>query len=338
MVGQSREELLRRIKILAEWSKFRADNQWIKLHLAPSAERRLREGGFLPAHDPVKAALLAANLRHVYAPEDVIRPILELLQLCTGDSYCCVKDELHSNLESEPTQPWQGAEVDSLTENALVLGEIEKDIHDDGRLGLMISFLAEEAIEFQAQLDMVDPSDLAGFGEAALPTNIGGQVQLIATVEKLLSAFNAENIWKEAKTSADLKVAIKLKCRETLLASGNYKGFDKMPSFFVGADFFDSLIGREADRDNKYASSTLASCAAAVLNLETIEIKDFDKANRKMDNASPLRAHISKSGAAMRLMMWSRPATGNSPIALEFANVGRKHEEEIVYSDPRDAI
>ena len=79
----------------------------------------------------------------------------------------------------------------------------------------------------------------------------------------------------------------------------------------------------------------MESCAEAVLDLPTIEIKPFNKARRASDLANPLRAHISKSGVGIRLMMWQRPATER---CIEFANVGGKKEEEISYSDPSLAV
>jgi len=184
---------------------------------------------------------------------------------------------------------------------------------------------------------MIEPTGLTGFVETDLPKNIEDEVLIVQTVEAYISKLNPETIWANASGCPQLKLAILLKCREILIASNSYVRLDALPAFYVGSDFHTSLGERECSGNDKYARLTLNCCAAAVLNLPTIEIKDFRKNPRAADMAAPLRAHINKGKAAMRLMMWRRPAQGNRPETLEFANVGRKHEEEIIYSDPADA-
>jgi len=333
------DEIRSRIAFIAEWSRFLGRNNWPNIHISPSGHERLRNGGFLPAHAPVAAALASAGIRHAYSPEDVIRPVLQLLQRCLATAHCCVTDELHSNFESSLAKPWSAIlGVDAITEHSLVLSGLEREIHSDGRLANLLSYIQAPNITFSSRIDVVEPDDLAGFTENELPKKFASEANIVREIEAFLESVSPELVWSTAAGSSEIKMAIRLKCRQRMLVLGTYDGMDSIPGFFVGSSFFDSLARNQATEQGRYAEQTLDCCASAVLELPILEVKSFNKNPRKMDGAVPLRAHITSSGVGIRLMMWKRPATKNQGEALEFANIGPKHEEEIVYCDPKDAV
>src|SRR5262249_47646971 len=150
----SAKDLLARIQRLAEWTKFLSANRWLHIHMAPSASQRLREEGFLPAHEPVRQALETTGLRYVYSPEDVIRPVYSLLERCITTDHCCLQDEMHDAFESDPPQPWVREDVDFITENAVLLGRIERELHNDSRLDRLLSLLSAPRITFNANIQL----------------------------------------------------------------------------------------------------------------------------------------------------------------------------------------
>lgn len=331
------EEIDARVIALAAWSKFFAENKWLSLCLSAAANKRLQQSGYFPAHEPVSKALKAGAVQH-FSAGDVIRIINSILDNAMPRAHCCVRDELHHYIASVPGQPWYSHDLlDELTEQALVIGHIERCLHKDERLRALLSFIKVERLQFQAEIEIVEPPNLEGFSGAQLPKAIEDEVIVANSVEQFLTTLSPERTWAAATTASHLKVAILLKCREKLLSTNKYAGLHKIPKFYVGGNFYESLCGRECDGYQKYAAQTLDSCAAAVLSLPTIELKEFRKNNRKTDGAEPLRAHITKGGPAMRLMMWKRPLSKDN-AAIEFANVGRKNEEEISYSEPEDAV
>lgn len=331
----SRIALLSKIERLVNWSKLSGTQPWLKLALVPSAREVLEFHRFIPAYDSAQLLLEKTGLRYVYSPLDIIRPVYDLLQKALADEYCCVADELHQNFKSEPAQPWHGnhTEIESLSEHALLLSALENRIHQKKKFSMFASAIDGDIVKFTAQLDMVLPDSIPGLSGSEMPQGVEDEFRHVFSIENIYSLLKPELIWAGAKSGHDLKFAVQLTCRKRMIEQGTYTGFDGIPLFFVGAEFLSSLQMWQADGENKFASQTLECCAAAILGLETIEIKPFGKARRAADLAEPQRAHISKAGVGLRLMMWERPGKH-----IEFANVGGKKEEEITYSNPALAV
>lgn len=334
----SKADLYVKVERLAIWSKISATYSWVTVTLPPSTRETLEVNEFIPAHEAAKRLLESTGLRHVYSPEDLIRPVYDLLEKATPAAYCCVGDELHGQFQSDPPQPWHGdnPSIESLSQRALLMSSLENQIHEERKLKYFASVIQSGTITFAALLQLVDPDTMPGFGVADMPKGVQDQFQHVLSIEDVCSTVDPSEVWKNALSSREIKLAIQLACRNRMIEEGTYSTLDKIPSFFVGGDFLQSLKDWQADEDHRFAARTLETCAAAVLNLPTIEIKPFyTKAKRAADLADPLRAHISKAGVGLRLMMWLRPAAQR---CIEFANVGGKHEEEIVYSAPSSAV
>ncbi len=336
--SMSRADLLAKVEQLVIWSKVTATRPWVRVTLVPSTRESLEMHEFIPAHDSAKRLLETTGLRNVYSPEDLIRPVYDLLEKAAAAAYCCVADELHSGFKSDPPQPWHGdhPRIEALSQRALLMSALENRVHDHKKFTFFASVIKSDNIKFSALLELVDPDTMPGLGTEDMPMNIEDRFQHVTSIEDVCSTTDPSEIWKNALSSREIKLAIQLACRRRMIADGTYSTLDKIPLFFVGGDFFSSLKAWQADEDHRFASQTLESCAAAVLNLATIEIKPFfNRAKRAADSADPLRAHISKAGVGLRLMMWRRPGIQR---CIEFANVGGKNEEEIFYSDPSLAV
>jgi hypothetical protein len=333
----SKTDLMARIELLVTWSKSSAASPWIKLSLVPSVREFLERHDLIPAHEPAKRLLENTGLRNVYSPEDMIRPVYNLLEKALPTVYCCISDELHKDFTSNPSQPWHGNDpaIEELSQRALVMSHVEGQIHVQNGLKLFASVLGTDSVKFTAQLQAVDPETTSGFGLSEMPKYVEDQFQHVRSIEDVCSAIAPIDIWAHASSASDIKFAVQLACRSRMIAIGTYAGLESVPPFFVGAEFLVSLRKWQADERHRFAGQTLESCAAAVLDLPTIKIKYFRKAKRSLDRAIPLRAHISKSGVGLRLMMWQRPTAIR---CIEFANVGGKSEEEISYSDPSRSV
>jgi hypothetical protein len=333
----SRADLFTKVEQLVTWSKISATRPWVKLALVPSTREFLEIHDLIPAHEPAKRLLETTGLRNVYSPEDIIRPVYDLLEKSLPTEYCCVTDELHEDFSADPTQPWHGNDptVEALSQRALLMSYLENQVHNQKKLQLFASVFGSDAIKFEARLEAVEPDAIPGFGEQDMPMDVQDTFQHVRSIEDVCSTVNPDEMWAHALSSWDVKFAIQLACRQRMIAEGTYSGLDNVPLFFVGADFRPSLKKWQADAHHRFATQTLETCAAAVLDLPTVEIKPFRKARRASDLAYPLRAHISKAGVGLRLMMWRRPMTRR---CIEFANVGGKNEEEISYSDPSLAV
>jgi len=333
----SRNDLLARVRLLVSWSKVSGTRKWAILALVPSINDFLAQNDLLPAYEPARRLLAATGLEHVYSAEDLIRPVYHLLEKAVPHVYCCVVDELHEEFNANPAKPWHchNQAVEDVSERALVMAHIENQIHGDGRFGFFASTLSTQSIMFSTHLAAVIPENNPGFGTEDLPKTVQDQFHHVRSVEEISAVLDPREIWEHSSSATDISLAIQLGCRRRMLEAGTYHNLDSIPKFFVGCDFLPSLGTWQADGRNRYASTTLECCVAAVLDLPTIEIKEFRKAKRSADLAVPLRAHISKTGVALRLMMWERPGPSR---CIEFANVGGKDEEEIVYSDPFAAV
>ncbi len=331
----SHDDFVERVRFLAQWAKFARSDE-VQIQIPPEVRTYLIDHNYFPAYSTVAQAIDTLGLRYRYAPEDVIGPVITIFNRLSCDLYCCVRDAMHQDFASTPPQPWysDGA-INNEVQRSLVLAAIEGSLHQHER-ALFASVLRTHRIGFSAVLVMVDPDYLAGFRQVELPKAVSKGIAVVADLEAVWDALGSHQMWAAAAGNTDIKTAIKLRCREILRQEGGDGAMRDIPEFYVGSDFYPSLQGRQAAGDGRFASVTLQACADAVLERPTFEWREFNKSRRKSDGAEPLRGHLTGGNMALRLMAWRRAAEGHA--CLEFANVGEKWEEEIVYSDPSAAV
>jgi len=331
----TRDEFMSRVKFLAAWARIARSGE-VQLQVAAEVRKSFIRAGYYPAHDKLAQLIDGLELRFRYAPEDVIGAINTIFSRASTSAYCCVADADHESFASSPSQPWYPDEfVNEQVQRTLVLSSLEDQLHGRGRL-VFASLLNASRVEFTTRINIVVPDTIPGFQSADLPRSLGGTAMLVESLEAVFDSVSADDLWATSSDGSDMKKAIQMRCREKLKKSGRYTCLDELPEFFVGSDFYASLVRCQAAGSGKYASVTLEACASAVIGLDTIEWKPFDKPARKADGALPLRAHLTKSGLGLRLMAWRRGPNRESP--LEFANIGEKWEEEIHSPDPTRAL
>jgi hypothetical protein len=332
----SKLDLMQRIDLLSDWSKTSGTQPWVKIALVPGLHSFLERNNLFPSYEPAKALLQSTGLNVIYSPEDIIRPLYNLLEGAFKDEFCCVNDELHDGFRADPKQPWHGeATVDGMSQRALILSHVENVAHRRRKLCIFASILRSPKVIFSARLDALEPPSSTGaYTLPDMPREVEDEFAHVRSFEDVCSLIEAHQVWATATTTFQIKLAIQLGCRKHLINAASYVDFSHIPNFHVGKDFLPSLIRWQANGKKPFAAQALQSCVAAVLDLPAITIKVFHKAKRAKDSAEPLRAHISERGVGLRLMMWQRPGPKR---CIELANVGGKAEEEISYSDPKDA-
>jgi hypothetical protein len=333
----TRQEFLARVNFLATWAQLVRTGD-ASVHVAPEVREYLARNDFFPAHDSIAAVLDSLDLRFRYAPEDIIGPINTILNRATLGLYCCIKDADHEEFTSSPPQPWHFTEqLNHQSQRAVLLARTEQCVHGVPTRLVLASLLDADVVTFSAMLRLLDPDEIPGFTSNDLPVLLNGELRSVRDFEGILDCRSSGETWEDAVDNVGIKAAIQLRCREKLKALGTYTTFRALPEFFVGSDFYASLLRNQASGGGRFSSVTLEACASAVLRLPSLEWNKFNKAHRKVDNAEPLRAHLTKHGTAMRLMAWERPSS--SPGGrIEFSNIGGKWEEEISDTDPTDAI
>jgi hypothetical protein len=214
---------------------------------------------------------------------------------------------------------------------------MEQMLHGKPQIIVLASLITKGLSEFSASVEIIDPDGLNGLTSTDLPKILTGNITIVSDYEDVLDLLPANNLWRIAIDNSDIKLAIQIRCREKLKSLNTYTSMNDIPQFYVGSDFYASLIRNQSSGTGRFATLTLEGCSSALLESANIEWKFFNKNNRKIDNAIPLRAHLSEGNMAMRLMAWRRPVTttGN---CLEFSNVGPKWEEMISNTDPTEAV
>ncbi len=331
------EEFVARVTFLVRWARIIGTTD-ANIQIAPDVREFLIRNGFFPAHASVEEALDSLNLRYRYAPQDIIGSINSIFSRATTEFYCCVNDEFHSDFTSVPAQPWHvSTDLNSQTQRTVLLAKIEQLVHGNPQKLVLASLIVGRTAEFSASVEMVDPDGLSGLASTELPKTLIGDLNLASNFEDVLDLLSAQDLWSSAINNSDIKLAIQIRCRERLKSLNAYTSMKDLPEFYVGSDFYASLVRNQSAGTGRFASSTLEGCSSALLDTPNFEWKAFNKNNRKVDNAIPLRAHLSEGNMAMRLMAWRR-SDAQTMTSLEFSNVGPKWEEEISYTDPTQAV
>lgn len=333
----SREEFVTRVSFIVRWAQIIGTTD-VNIQIAPETRELFIRNGLFPAHASVEQALNDLNLRYRYAPQDIIGAINTIFSRAAEGFYCCVRDEMHSNFTSIPTQPWHNSsDLNAQTQRTILLAMIEKQLHADNSKLVLASTISAQIAQFSGYLEMVEPGDLTGFEDQTLPRNLTGELAVASNFEDVLDQLRSQDLWNAAENNADIKLAIWIRCRERLKSVKAYKSKEDIPVFFVGSDFYSSLTKNQSAGSGRFASITLECCSSAVLESPNFEWKIFNKNNRLIDNALPLRAHLSEGNMALRLMAWRRPKDQNG-TCLEFSNIGPKWEEEISNTEPTEAV
>jgi hypothetical protein len=101
----SKAEVLQRVELLVTWSKIRATRASVNVCLPPFVREYLERNALIPSYEPAKRLLELTGLRNVYSPEDLIRPVYDLLENAfpTSILLCCRRTPQRVRFKSRTT-------------------------------------------------------------------------------------------------------------------------------------------------------------------------------------------------------------------------------------------
>lgn len=325
---EAAEAIIFRLKHWAEIASIYGSKRIVR---SSTAEIILGERGFFPIIDNVSELLEVVGLKGVYDASDVWRSYNTILNRAGF-----IDDELGfevhegSNFSTAPPllDGCSPADLKTCSEAVLLTASTAYV------LGISNTFVATALSEAPTTLS-VTGSVVTATGKRSsevisLPVHNGTQVHLLERLEDAVAFAGANAIWANANTAQDAYFAIAAKALELKRANDPKITLSELPAFVVGGSFLTSLIRNDAGPNGSFGGVVLDVCARALLGQPKEELKAFDKPDRTRDSSKPLRTHVTKSGVALRLMIWSRPDG-----LLEFANVGPKWEEEIEDGDAK---
>ncbi len=155
------------------------------------------------------------------------------------------------------------------------------------------------------------------------PYNINDRVSVFFSRNGLLESIEPLSLWpaKDDKSAACNAIDC---CIARLVAAGTCQKNKILYS--IGTSFLQTAKIWECGQGGHHTFTLIESCARIVLGIPKHQIKPFyDGASGaqkvRNDGALACRTHLTKSGAALRLMLWNLPDG-----TIEFANVGAKNE------------
>jgi hypothetical protein len=278
--------------------------------------------GAFPAYDSVQNLLQNYNLTNEFSAGDVVRLINNILDRALPAREALDIEAVDLTACTLTPVPWTGAggPLEDASQRALATVRHANAV----RAGDLVaaSFWArttptQGSIHVHATGDI----DSASGVHMTLATPIAGVPPLIRAVDDLPANVNVMDVWTAAVTPRDFHLAIALQA-----AAVSNTPLSALPVFGVGSAFPESLGAYQAAGGQPYASVTLDVCAHVLLGQPKYQVAPFGQ-TRTRDSADAMRTHISKGGAALRLMLWE---VGGTP---EFANVGPKNQLVIQNGD-----
>jgi hypothetical protein len=305
--------------------------RWFDVVLAHETIAALMDAGLYPLPPTLRRALDRAGLQDVFTAEDIVRVLHRLVQeglgyqQCFGIEQVLVDDSvsiapLPDFVSSSPSLKraeqdffctWATAATVGISKYAstvtLVL-TMAPDVTIDARI------LAVEPADFLT-VDPVKGHQLA----ISLPV-VGLQHSFADVVDPMM-------IWNAAEGTDDIYLALVLRAYQIAKAENNTACWRDFAGHRIGSAFYESLTRNSAHGTKSHSSSTFDTCSRLLAGCPKNEVREFS-VQARIDGSSAYRTHVSKRHEALRLMFWRLPDG-----RIELANVGPKHEEEIVSGD-----
>lgn len=184
-------------------------------------------------------------------------------------------------------------------------------------------------IRISAQVEGVDASVDGEFWREILPVGIEQTLPVAFSRDSVLEHLGCLRLWGTAESSDNARDAITTRINE-LRAMGTGEG-SPVKGFRLGAQLLVSARRNAFGSRSDLAMNLIESSARILLDVPKNPVEPFREderptsaQRRRVDGAIAWRTHLTKHGAAFRLMFWEL-ADGT----IEFANVGPKSELEI---------
>ncbi len=298
--------------------------------------QRLEESGFFPAEPHFKAVLERIGISEVFSAKQLAQMAARFLSNARFlEDDAPVRDLLFDDpsLNPDVLQPLDGA-LRGASELTLFL--VAANSVSGRHAGVSYRYacpkLGDSTVSVSAECRVLGavPSEL----EEVLGASFAADVGMIRSPGDYYRSLSADEVWANARTSEEIKLAVSLFAGKIAGESGGI-----LRKFFVGEGFLGTLIQADAAGRGVFASVTLKKCAQLVANCGNIEVSDFRESaskrprRRDFDDARAKRMHITDGHQALRLMFWERPCG-----SIELANVENKFDLSIFTGNPERAV
>lgn len=258
----------------------------------------------------------------VYSANDIttlVNKILSTTQSMEDNDYCWITEwqDLSFNPEFKLKElPNRDSELSELLSNIAIFNitqhtEVCALHHHD---------LNARSTELNGTLLEAYPTDLK------FPLAISLELQVHSRYKAYLSNVSPSHFFSQNMSLHDLKLGVYARALRIVREGGRNLSSIDWADFSFGAGFVDSLAKTQSSFNQKYFE-TLIDCLAHIIaavpkyQLSPFCVKAGSEEQIKRGHNLAFRSHITKGGAALRLMHWK---TKNNRII--FANVGTKGE------------
>jgi|GEM_PF-6502649 len=297
--------------------------------LEHNAEDKLRAAGKFPYKDLFEKNLRRSEVQ-VYSANDVARIVNNILIHATRFSY---QEQYIFDLENKSLDPsfveiedFRAQELEGLIEWVALCNEMR-----DGEISILHHCLVNKFlnVEFEATIADTTRSDVK------LPYVVQQKIELHSDYKKFLISIPRNSIFEAAFLDDVFKVRFAIYV-ETLVALKNRDlpiADFRWDDFKISSGLVSSLYKNASGYKQPFFSVCLSTIAGVLSRDPAVEKSIFkksekDKSPRTHGNYIAYRAHVTKSGVALRLMYWENE---NGHIVL--ANVGSKRE--LFIHDPK---
>jgi len=322
------ESLYEIFECLQAWAEKLGKQNCVDVVISDNAIEALQLANCFPATHNLKALLEIHSLDNVLSARDLNKSILKILSRAM-----VVSDIIKLEIEENDADCSGIVDLRKIshviadhTKNTLCVlaAYLDKNPNMAEMISIVPGFgVTGDIIEFQAS------NITARDGESLMKLrNVSKKIRVSPTPKDFISKLDPDILWKNADNGNELSLPISMKAANKLNLA-----VDNLPllggrGFTIGEYFYDSLIAHEATGENKHASTTLEKCSLMIANIGGLFERNFGR-ERRIDGANSRRVHLTKGGLGLRLMFWLKMDNN-----IEFANIGPKHEMNIVEGNP----
>ncbi|RYX80108.1 hypothetical protein EON83_30030 [bacterium] len=318
--AQNSDEAELLIARIQEWSSRIAKNQ-ITVTRSADSDDILSAANAYPAFVPIKDMLDLFSIQHVYAARDVSRMVNTIV-----DRSQIAIDVLGSEISALSICDLQPAVLEGLSPVDLLSGS--------QRAHATVAHLHGSPIFLSSATCHPRAFQVRVVAEGKLSTFVGGEkheadvkidraIFPLDCLEGAVGTISADDLYRHAASARDVHLAVAVRAAEISGAK-----LASLPGFSIGSEFLRTAVDAQAGPGGGFAAVALECCARIVIDdpkneLSAFKTREGDHKSRTSDSSLGYRSHITKSKAALRLMLWKKGGK------IEFANVGEKQELEI---------
>jgi hypothetical protein len=320
-IASSEDEVEAIIDRLSAWSSCLTSGGVLRIAQMSDTTDVLGETNCWPTGPNVTALLELYGLDHVYSPVEVTRLINTILERSiTVQMALGFEVTKCTPYPGQPVAPYQAPQLEAAGNNTFAT--LAAGVRTSGIFLAPANF--QNSNQFRGEVQDISKSQGISL-EITPPFSVFGSVVTVKGPSCVCDALSANDIWNVAQTSIDIHFSILMKMGEIQKSNGQPIAIEKLPAFFVGSDFADSLRANQAGSNSQYGQNVLESCARLILEKPKNAVDPFMKGPRSSnqeqwmrgrDGMLAFRTHVTKKGAGLRLVFW-QSATGT----IELANV-----------------